>query len=60
MTRSRLDDANASRQRMSDAAKKAFLARFRKECVRGLRGGVTSEELQQALDMALVQDVHES
>jgi hypothetical protein len=51
---------NETRQRLSGQAKTAFLKRFREDCSRGLRGGLTEEELIQAVHEAVVKEVQES
>ncbi|OPZ40840.1 MAG: hypothetical protein BWY99_00345 [Synergistetes bacterium ADurb.BinA166] len=55
---------NEIRKGLSFAAKKNFLARFAAECARGVRGGITEEELRDALSSAIkeqiVQEVQES
>ena len=54
------DKKNESRQRMSDKAKEAFLKRFREDCSRAFRGGVTEEELVLTVHEAVVQEIQES
>lgn len=53
-------DRNATRQKMSKKAQDAFLKRFREDCSRGLRGGLTEEELVRAVHEAVVKEVQES
>lgn len=51
---------NETRQQLSDKAKQAFLKRFREDCSRGLRGGLTEEELILAVNEAVVKEVQTS
>jgi hypothetical protein len=57
---SNLDEKNLVRQKMSEAAKAAFIQKFIKEVTRGLRGGVSEDELHDAVNHAIIKDVRES
>jgi len=54
------DKRNSVRQKMSDAAKQAFLKRFRDDCSRAIRGGITEDDLRNAVNEAVVKEVQES
>ena len=54
------DKKNKIRQRMSKKARGAFLQRFREDCSRAFRGGVTEEELVLTVHEAVVAEVQES
>lgn len=56
----KLKKKNETRQKLSERAKTAFLKRFLEDCSRGLRGGLTEEELIQAVNEAVLREVQES
>lgn len=54
------EDKNGIRKQLSNRAKQAFLKRFSEDCSRAIRGGLTEEELIQAVNDAVVREVQDS